>query len=163
MEPIKTSDLNKAQRGMLDFVMHQLRNAGRSWSVVSAVPIQHERVRIVCGLDLRLSVGPVPGGELRMLCVSERKIDRPTNTWWRPPADPADYDLVAVFYGPAKDPGAVWNRSGGNPYKDDYRRLTTPDNIVEHPTVRGAYREVSDHFTEALLTRLVEEVSEALR
>lgn len=145
------SDSDRRRAGMLDYFVHQCRCIDKAIGVNWA---EAGGAGSAAALSLLLTT---PWGGFRALAVGEDnlkfRLDGAGNATWRAPAAPdqLEFDLVAVFYSPSWEPGAVWGESSGNRYKDDYRRAAAAAEVEPHQTIAGCYREITNRLTEAWL------------
>lgn len=140
--------LNERQYGALQCLLEQTSTIYTG--PVSVLVLDDHRVLHVTLTEKRFKLVLVAENNVK------GRMDDAGDASWRCPMDIIELaDAVAVFYAPAWKPGTVWDRSGGNPLKTDYRRLAPVRKCVKHPTLPGCWKEIRTPMTPAVLQELM--------
>lgn len=73
---------------------------------------------------------------------------------WRHALDPKIHNAVVVMYGLASEPGALYETSIGNTWKDDYRRLALGHEVRE-AKMPGTFCEIKTPLNEQTLKYMI--------
>lgn len=139
-----------------DFVIGQARNVEAQTTPLIRLGDRLGRTAVTRG-DRIIEMVLVVEENIKQRLIKEGRY-RGEAPWRIEPGTLGDlglFDAIAVFYGAsAEEPGAIWEESSGNKFRDDYRRLAYRKSIRAFPPGEGLFCELESRFSEENLERM---------